>query len=235
MNCIAIITARGGSKRIPRKNIRLFNGKPIIAYAIEAAKQSGLFEEVMVSTDDEEIGAIAKQYGAFVPFLRSAEAANDYATTASVLKEVLLKYQQQGRSFDIGCCIYPTAPFITSGKLKEAYHLLSEKKADVIFPVVKYNHPIWRSFSKDDEGKIQFNWPENALKRSQDLPDAYHDSGQFYLFSVVTFMQTGSLMTGNTFGLPVPDMEVHDIDSEDDWLVAEFKFNFLHQNSTIKK
>jgi pseudaminic acid cytidylyltransferase len=235
MNCIAIITARGGSKRIPRKNIRLFSGKPIIAYSIEAAKQSGLFQEIMVSTDDEEIGAIAKQFGALVPFLRSAETANDYATTANVLKEVLSKYQQQGKFFDIACCIYPTAPFITANKLKQAYHLLREKKADVVFPVVKYNHPIWRSFSKDDEGRIQFNWPENTLKRSQDLTDAYHDSGQFYLFTVDAFMQTESLMTGNTFGLPVADMEVHDIDSEDDWQVAEFKFNFLHQNSTIKK
>lgn len=206
-----------------------------MTYAIDAARESGLFTEVMVSTDDEEIGNIAREYGAALPFLRSAETSNDHATTAEALTEVLHRYQEQGKVFDYACCIYPTAPFVTGSKLREAFHLLQEKQADVVFPVVRYSHPIWRSFSKDAAGKIQFNWPENILRRSQDLPAAYHDSGQFYFFSVPVFMETKSLMTENTFGIPVSDMEVQDIDSEDDWQIAEFKCSFFTSKFNDKK
>ena len=231
MSHLAIITARGGSKRIPRKNIKLFHGKPIIAYGIEAALNSGLFADVMVSTDDEEIAAIAKAYGASVPFFRSKETANDYATTADVLVEVLQTYQQEAKQFDTACCIYPTAPFVTSEKLIAAFHQLNHYKADVVFPVVRYSASIWRSLNRQPNGKLAFNWPENAQKRSQDLEDAYYDCGQFYFFSVPSFLKQKSLLTPNTFGLPVPEMEVQDIDNEIDWKMAEFKFEYLKQST----
>jgi pseudaminic acid cytidylyltransferase len=224
MNRIAIITARGGSKRIPRKNIRPFHGKPILAYGIEAALQSGLFEEVMVSTDDEEIAVVARQYGATLPFLRSQQTSDDYATTADVLLEVLTQYKTMNQDFGYACCIYPTAPFVTAEKLQEAFRQLQANKADVVFPVVKYSASIWRSLTMQPGGRLAFNWPEHALKRSQDLPDAYYDCGQFYFFSVPLFLQNKSLLTANTFGIPVPEMEVQDIDNEDDWKMAEAKY-----------
>jgi pseudaminic acid cytidylyltransferase len=221
--CLAIITARGGSKRIPRKNIKSFLGKPIIQYSIEAAKASKLFDEIMVSTEDMEIASMAEKLGANVPFLRTLETANDYATTAEVLSEVLEKYREMGKIYENACCIYPTAPFITPEKLQNAYQLLIDNNADSVIPVTNFSFPIWRSF-KSDEGKLSFNWPENALKRSQDLPLAYHDSGQFYFFNTETFSKTKSLITDNTFSLIIPESEVQDIDNEEDWKLAEMKY-----------
>lgn len=223
---VAIITARGGSKRIPRKNIKEFLGKPIIQYSIEAAINSRVFEEVMVSTDDEEIAAIATKLGAIVPFKRSANTADDYSTTAEVLAEVLMQYNTAGKHFDFGCCIYPTAPFVTAEKLKKAYQLLQDNKADSVIPVTKFSFPIWRSF-KMDEGKLSYNWPENAPKRSQDLPSAFHDCGQFYFFDIKKFLETKSLVSANTFAIEVPESEVQDIDTAEDWRIAEIKYSFL--------
>jgi N-acylneuraminate cytidylyltransferase len=225
---IAIITARGGSKRIPRKNIRLFCEKPIICFSIEAAISSGIFDKVMVSTDDTEIAKIALNAGAEVPFFRSANTSNDFATTAEVLEEVLLQYHLDNQEFRYGCCIYPTAPFVTADKLKAAFELLKNKNADSIIPINKFSFPIWRSF-KMDEGRLSFNWPENELKRSQDLPSSYHDAGQFYFFNVQKFFETKKLVSANTFGLEVPESEVQDIDNEEDWQIAEIKYSFLRQ------
>lgn len=225
---VAIITARGGSKRIPRKNIRLFCGKPIICFSIEAAVSSGIFDKVMVSTDDTEIAEIALNAGAEVPFFRSANTSNDFATTAEVLEEVLLQYHLDNQEFRYGCCIYPTAPFVTADKLKAAFELLKNKNADSIIPINKFSFPIWRSF-KMDEGRLSFNWPEYELKRSQDLPSSYHDAGQFYFFNVQKFFETKKLVSENTFGLEVPESEVQDIDNEEDWQIAEIKYSFLLQ------
>jgi len=225
---IAIITARGGSKRIPKKNIKSFNGKPIIAYSIQAALNSGLFDEVMVSTDDDEIIQFAKQYGASVPFVRSAKTSDDYATTADVLNEVLQTHKQQGKEFEYACCIYPTAPFVTPQKLIEAFKKLEEINADCALPVTKFSFPIWRSF-RMESGKVTYNWPEFAPKRSQDLPPAYHDCGQFYFFKTSVFLETGKLITENTIGIEVPESEVQDIDNEEDWKIAEIKYSFLLQ------
>jgi pseudaminic acid cytidylyltransferase len=230
---VAIITARGGSKRIPRKNIKLFNGKPIIAYAIEAAIHSGIFAEIMVSTDDEEISDVGKQYGATVPFMRTFKTSDDHATTADVLKEVLQSYRQRGKEFEYACCIYPTAPFITSEKLMNAFSKLIDTGADTILPVTRFSFPIWRSFKMENE-KVSYNWPEFALKRSQDLPTAFHDCGQFYFFRTSVFLQTGKLITENTIGLEVPESEVQDIDNEEDWKIAEIKFNFLSQKEKVQ-
>jgi pseudaminic acid cytidylyltransferase len=227
---VAIITARGGSKRIPRKNIKEFNGKPIIAYSIEAALSSGIFDTVMVSTDDEEIAAVARQFRAEVPFMRSAKSSDDYATTADVIREVLESYSRQNQSFEYACCIYPTAPFVTGEKLSKAFSSLLETGADSVIPVTKFSFPIWRSL-KMEEGKVSYNWPEFAPKRSQDLPPAYHDCGQFYFFNTGIFLQTGKLVTGNTIGLEVPETEVQDIDNEEDWKIAEIKYGFLTSKS----
>ncbi|SFH12503.1 pseudaminic acid cytidylyltransferase [Pontibacter chinhatensis] len=227
MKSLAIIPARGGSKRIPRKNIRPFLGKPIIAYSIEAALASGLFAEVMVSTDDEEIAHVAQEYGANVPFLRSTGASDDFATTAQVLEEVLLKYKAQGKSFEAACCLYPTAPFVTAKLLQESYKKLQEGDFDTVFPVLQYSYPIWRSL-KVEQGKAAMNWPEHLNSRSQDLPAAFHDAGQFYWFRVDTFLEDKKLFTGNSGVIELSELEAQDIDSVTDWKLAELKYKLLH-------
>lgn len=188
MKSIAIITARGGSKRIPRKNIRPFLGKPILEYSIAAALQTGLFEEVMVSTDDAEIAQIAQQAGAKVPFFRSEETANDFATTADVIAEVLTTYAQTGKEFQAACCIYPTAPFVTANILSTAMQLLEQEQADCVIPVVRFSFPPQRGVIINNN-KITPKWPENMAKRSQDLEPLYHDCGQFYCLNVERFLQ----------------------------------------------
>ncbi len=226
MNNIAIITARGGSKRIPRKNIKDFLGKPIIAYSIEASLQSGIFQEVMVSTDDAEIAEVAQKYGAKVPFMRSAKNADDFATTTDVLIEVLENYQNLGQNFQYACCLYPTAPFVRAEKLQKAFQLLTESNADSVVPVAAFSYPIWRSL-KIENGKLQMNFPENLNKRSQDLPPAYHDVGQFYFFEVAKFLSTKRLFSDFSVPLHVSELEMQDIDNETDWKLAELKYQLL--------
>ena len=227
MKKLAIITARGGSKRIPRKNIKEFLGKPIIAYSIQAAIESGVFDEVMVSTDDKEIANVALELGASVPFYRTPGTADDFSTTADVLVEVLQEYKKQKMEFDYTCCIYPTAPFVTAEKLRNAFEVLIQSKADTVIPITKFSFPIWRSFNKSENGKLSFNWPENAVKRSQDLEPAFHDCGQFYFFNTDKFLQTKKLLTNNTIGIEMPESQVQDIDNEEDWKIAEIKYSFL--------
>ncbi len=227
MSSIAIITARGGSKRIPRKNIKEFLGKPIIAYSIEAAIASEVFDEVMVSTDDTEIAEIAKKYGAKVPFLRSKETSNDFATTADVITEVLNQYKSEGKSFDSFVCIYPTAPFITSNKLMEAFALFEKNGADALIPVVKYSFPPQRGFvCKGDF--IQYQYPEYALTRSQDLEPVYHDCGQFYVCNTKRFLETKAIVMEKTVPYVIPETEVQDIDTLTDWKLAEEKYRMLY-------
>nr|WP_262895358.1 pseudaminic acid cytidylyltransferase [Penaeicola halotolerans] len=223
---MCIIPARGGSKRIPRKNIKDFLGKPIIAYSIKVALDSGLFDEVMVSTDDAEIAEVALLCGAKVPFLRSEANANDFATTADVLKEVLQQYAALGQHFDLACCIYATAPLIKGSRLIEGHRLLVDKSADTVFPVTKFSFPITRALKLENQ-KLAMMWPENLNKRSQDLPTAYHDAGQWYWFKTEQLLQSGKLLTDNTFGLELPEIEVQDIDNHSDWKLAEFKYAYL--------
>lgn len=234
MSNIAIIPARGGSKRIPRKNIRPFLGKPIIAYAIEAARQSGLFDEVMVSTDDAEIADVARQYGASLPFMRSAEMANDYATTAQVLAEVLNRYAECNQTFMHACCLYPTAPFVTPNLLQNAHKTLTEGDVDTVYPVQPYGFPIQRAVRLIG-GRAHWFQPEHALTRSQDLEPAYHDAGQFYFFKVSIFQQGQRLITDNTGAIVISEMAAHDIDTEADWQVAEFKYRLLHENDSFSR
>lgn len=221
---IAIIPARGGSKRIPRKNIKDFCGKPIIDYSIQAALQAGFFSEVMVSTDDEEIGEIARKAGAKVPFYRGAQASSDYATTADVLLEVLDRYEEHGQSFDEVCCIYPTAPFVTAEKLCTGYELL--RNGDSVMPVVKYSYPIQRSIHIKDS-LIYMNWPEYVNTRSQDLEDRYHDCGQFYFLKVEALRKVKALFTEQTVPYVMSDLEVQDIDHLEDWKIAEMKYQLM--------
>ncbi len=220
---IAIIPARGGSKRILRKNIRPFLGKPIIAYVIEAARQSGLFDVVMVSTEDAEIADIARQCGADVPFFRTAENASDFATTAQVLAEVLAQFIQQGQSFEYACCLYPTAPFVRANLLSEAYKTLTTNHFDTVYPIQRFGFPVQRAVRLLNK-RVGWLQPEYALTRSQDLEPAYHDAGQFYFFNVATFRQTHRLITDNTGGLVISEMQAHDIDTEVDWQLAELKY-----------
>lgn len=234
MKTVAIITARGGSKRIPRKNIREFCGKPILAYSVEAAVASGVFDRVMVSTDDEEIADIGRAWGAEVPFFRSEKTANDYASTSDVLLEVLEEYEKRGECFDIGCCIYPTAPFVTGEKLRQAVERLGESKADSLIPVVSFSYPPQRALVVED-GRLIFKYPEYLDSRSQDLQPHYHDAGQFYVFRTETFRRTKKVMAGNILPLIVSELEVQDIDNLTDWQMAEMKYRLMQEKKQEEK
>ena len=225
---IAIITARGGSKRIPGKNKKDFLGKPIIAYSIEAALNSGIFDEVMVSTDDREISEIAEKAGAVVPFLRSDETSNDYATTAEVILEVLNKYKEIGKEFEQVCCIYPTAPFVTAVMLKEAMEALEKEDTDCVIPVVKFSFAPQRSVVLTTDGKVEPKWPELMGKRSQDLEPFYHDCGQFYCLRAKNFLEQRVLWMKRITPYFQNEIRVQDIDTEEDWQIAELKYRLIH-------
>ena len=225
MKNLAIIPARGGSKRIPRKNVKPFLGKPMLAYSIEAALATGLFDEVMVSTDDEEIAEVARQYGAKVPFIRSADTANDYATTDDVLIEVVNKYSEMGMDYDNLCCIYATAPMIQPNDIISALELLLTSDFTVVYPVVAFSYPIWRCLDMAVDGTLKYHWPEFELSRSQDLPKEYHDSGTFYWHKIKPWM-AGVIKLG---GIEVDETTIQDIDTETDWKIAEIKYKLLHE------
>lgn len=234
MSNLAVITARGGSKRIPRKNIRNFCGKPIIAYSIEAALTSNLFDEVMVSTDDEEIAEISRKYGAKVPFFRSPETSNDYAATMDVLKEVTGVYEGMGYMFDYLCCIYPTAPFVNEQKLKKGFETLKESGLDMLIPVVKFEYPPQWGLTINGDGFLKHCSPEYVNVRSQDLEPLYHDAGQFQWYDIKQCMHSGkehlSIST-----IILPETEVQDIDNESDWELAEIKFRLIQKGTVSIK
>ena len=225
---LAIIPARGGSKRIPRKNIRDFFGKPVIAYSIEAALTCGLFSEVMVSTDDKEIAELAKKYGANVPFMRSEKNSDDFATTVDVIKEVVSSYEKsENKSFENVCCLYPAAPFIEIKHLEEAYYKLTNQKLDSVFPVVESSNPVWRGFELNPEGKAKFIWPEFSQSRSQDLKKVYFDAGQWYWIRLSSLKD--SIFSDNSGTILLKAEAVQDIDSESDWRLAELKYKLIHE------
>lgn len=226
MSMLCIIPARGGSKRIPRKNIKPFMGKPIVAYSIEAALNSGVFDEVMVSTDDEEIVGVARQYGAAVPFLRSAVTSNDYATTVDVLLEVINRYKEQGKVFDTICCLYSTAPFATSERLREASSLISDT-IDACFTIVQYSYPIQRSLRINEDNCIEMKFPEYLRSRTQDLETVYHDAGQFYFVKTDALVKEKTVWCKRTAPLILSELEVQDLDTLTDWQLAEMKYQLL--------
>lgn len=228
MSSIAVITARGGSKRIPGKNIKEFCGLPIIAYSIRAALSAGIFDDVMVSTDSLEIKRVAEVYGASVPFLRSEENSNDFATTADVMKEVIECYRSMGKLFSSFACIYPTAPFITGDRLVDAFGLLND--ADAVLSVVRYSFPPQRALVIREQN-ISFLHPEYERTRSQDLEPIYHDCGQFYICKVAPFLEHNSLILPETKPYVLQEEEVQDIDSMSDWIIAEAKYRALHKKN----
>ncbi len=231
MTSIAIIPARGGSKRIPKKNIKAFLGTPIIAYSIQTALDSNLFDRVIVSTDSEEISNIARDLGAEVPFVRSKKNSDDFAGTASVLNEVFDELKKENYSYDYGCCIYPTAPFTTSADLRKGLEIMNTKNVQTVFSAVEFDYPIWRSL-KIDQHKAIMNWPEFLNSRSQDLPHAYHDAGQWYWYHAEKLKESNALFTENSGVVLLPKEKVQDIDTASDWKIAEMKYQLLQDSNS---
>jgi len=221
---VAIIPARGGSKRIPGKNIRLFKGKPMIARALEAAERSGLFSRILVSTDSEEIAEVAVEFGAEYAFKRPPELANDLAATAPVVHHALDWLAAQGPLPRFACCIYATTPFIQAGDLAAGHKIVSETSCGSAFTVTSFGFPIFRALKMDPAGTVSMFWPEHELTRSQDLPEAYHDAGQFYWLRVERFMAEPRLYYPDSIPLVLPRWRVQDIDTEEDWERAELMY-----------
>lgn len=223
---ICIIPARGGSKRIPRKNILPFNGKPLIAWSIETAIKSGIFTKIIVSTDDKEIAEISKSHGAEIPFMRDANIADDFATTADVLQDALSKVE----TTEHVCCLYPTAPLLLPSDFQKAYSDLVQQKADCIISVTEFDFHPMRAFESNDNNRLKFKWPENALTRSQDLPDLIHDAGAFYFFKTTAFLEQKKLVMENTIGYKIDRSRAVDIDTPEDFEFAKL----LHQHLNAK-
>ena len=226
MKSLCMIPARGGSKRIPRKNIKDFCGKPVIAYSIETALASGLFDEVMVSTDDAEIAEIALKYGAKVPFMRSAEAASDTAPDVVVIREVLDEYEKRGMSFDVVASIYPCAPLVTVERLKEAYDIFAQTDADCVFPMIRYGAPPQRGFVQRD-GQWTRLHPEYTYTRSQDLEPIFFNAGQYHFYSGYKYLNKEE--SDRVYApFEISEMEAQDIDNDVDWKLAEIKYKMIH-------
>jgi pseudaminic acid cytidylyltransferase len=234
MKTLALIPARSGSKRIPQKNIKVFCGKPIIYWSIKAALNSSLFDNIMVSTDSYEIATLAKSFGAEIPFMRSDTNSGDFASTADVITEVLEQYSMQGIEFDYLCCIYPAAPLITKELLNKGYNEIINSDYDVVFPIVKFQQSIWRSFRLSADGLVIPNFDDKIELRSQDLADSYHDAGQWYWINIPNFKLSQKIFTEKTKAIVMPPLAAQDIDNEDDWIMAEIKFKMFHANNKAK-
>jgi pseudaminic acid cytidylyltransferase len=225
---IAIIPARGGSKRIPRKNIKLFHGLPIIAHSIRTAKASKLFDVVMVTTDDPEIAGVAMDHGAEVPFMRPPELSNDHAGTLEVITHTLKWYADQGRHFAAACCLYATAPFVTPEHLEDGWEKISTGEKSYAFAVTGFDYPIQRALRLTSGGGVDMVWPEHRLTRSQDLEAAYHDAGQFYWGRSEAFLAGEPIFSPAAAPVILPRKLVHDIDTPEDWEAAELAYAVLH-------
>ena len=227
---IAIIPARGGSKRIPRKNVKLFGGKPMLAHAICAASASGLFEHIVVSTDDEEIGAIARDWGAETPFVRPEELADDYAATVPVVVHAVQACKAFGWAFNNVCCIYPCVPLIDAGDLHNALATLDVAKTDYCFPVAEFVSPIQRALRRLDNGSLEPFYQQYQLMRTQELEPAYYDAGQFYWGRSEAWLQNNRIHSSGT-GYVIPSWRVVDIDTPDDWVRAEALYAVLNKHA----
>ena len=228
---VAVIPARGGSKRIPRKNIKEFCGKPMIAWPIEVAKESGLFEQIIISTDDEEIAEVAKSYGAEVPFIRPNELSDDYTGTTEVIAHAVSWMYEEGLEPDAICCIYATSVFLTVNDLKKGFEALSKGEWQYAFSVTDYEYPIFRSFKENSNGGVEMFFPEHFETRSQDLPIALHDAAQFYWGKPNAWFEKLNLFENHSFPVKLPRWRIQDIDTEDDWKRAEILFNHINKGT----
>jgi pseudaminic acid cytidylyltransferase len=230
-NALAIIPARGGSKRIPHKNIRAFHGRPIISYPIAIAQESACFSEVMVSTDDDKIAQVARDCGASVPFMRSAENSHDTAQIQDVVAEVVTEYAKRGRHFSLVCCIYPTAALITTNHLLQGLEKLQAcEQLCCVLPVVRFDSPIQRALVIRND-RIPMLQPEHYDTRSQDLEPAYHDVGQWYWLRYERFAVNREMLGFNCSAIVLSEFEAQDVDDEDDWRMAELKYShFRHRD-----
>ena len=225
MTAVAIIPARGGSKRIPKKNIREFHGKPMIAWSIEAAKISGLFDRIIVSTDDSETAAIAEQHGAEVPFRRPNHLANDHATTAAVMSHAASWIADQPCKYEFLCCIYATAPLLDPADLKKGLEKLIQSHADFAYAISEFDYSPFRALQESDKGLLKLKYPELSATRSQDLPSLFHDAGQFYWGRIDSWQDNLEILSGNGIGVHIPRIRAQDIDTEEDWNLASAIFS----------
>ena len=228
---LCVIPARGGSKRIPRKNIKPFLGRPIIQWSIEAAVQSGCFDKIIVSTDDDEIAEVAQKNGAEVPFMRPHELANDFAETIPVIAHAIRWFACNNTLIDAACCIYPTAPLIKKEDLIFGMNALQEKNANYAFAAVKFNYPIQRAFRINKRGRIELIDESAINARSQDLEESWHDAGQFYWGKRDSWIEELPIFGPESIPIPIPSIRAQDIDTVDDWDNAEFKFKFLREKN----
>ena len=230
MTATAIIPARGGSKRIPRKNIRQFHGRPMIAWTIDTAINSGLFSNVIVSTDDAEIAAIAQEHGAQVPFLRPADFSNDYATTKDVKRHAVTWLAKNQIESDFVCCLYATAPFLQAEDVVKGLRALQESTAEYAYAVTEFDYSPHRALIKNQNGQVSLEKPELAAVRSQDLPSLVHDAGQFYWAKAETWLTQREILSSAGIGIEIPRSQAQDIDNEEDWKLAEALFILNQQD-----
>ncbi len=235
MTAICIIPARGGSKRIPRKNIRSFCGKPIIAWPIAAARHSGLFERVVVSTDDSEVAAVAHQWGAEIPFIRSKNLADDFTGTADVILDAVERLEKQKKMYDVVCCAYPTAAFLSEKYLQIGCDLVVNQAAPAAYSVAPFAYPIYRAQKINEQSCLEMIWPEYQNVRSQDLPETYQDAGQFYCIQKGSLLQHRTLFPAGSRPVVIPRLLAHDIDNEEDWMYAELLFNAMYNPQNVPK
>ena len=229
----AIIPARGGSKRILGKNIRKFAGKPIIAYSIEAAQECKIFDRIIVSTDCKRIAEVAKSAGAEVPFIRPSELSDDHTPTAPVLEHAIRWFESTGETVKYSCCIYPTTPFVRSEDLLKGYKLLTEKNISSVFSITEFEFTIFRGLKINSEGFVEMFWPEHELTRSQDLPGAYHDAGQFYWLDSAKFLRNKQLYAKDAKPVILPRYLVQDIDTPEDWEFAELMYEACQKKGLL--
>ena len=226
---LCVIPARGGSKRIPKKNIKMFCGKPIIQWSIEAALESNCFDRVIVSTDSEEISTISKALGAEVPFIRPSNLSDDFTATAPVINHAIQYMSQNFQSVELACCIYATAPFIEANYIQDGLRKIIENEANFSFSVTTFPFPIQRAIKLNKENKSEMFFPENLNKRSQDLEDSYHDAGQFYWGKSSAWLEGKRMFEDNSIPIIIPRHKVQDIDNEEDWIRAEIMFKAIQQ------
>jgi pseudaminic acid cytidylyltransferase len=229
---VAIIPARGGSKRIPNKNVRPFAGQPMISYSIRAAQDSGLFDRILISTDSEDIAATAEKYGAEAPFTRPSHLSDDHTATAPVLTHALQWLRDTGKPATSACCIYATAPFVRATDIVRGFDVLKESNASSAFTVTSFPFPIFRALKIKDDGALAMYWPEHRLTRSQDLPEAYHDAGQFYWLNAEKFWENRELYNADSRPILLPRYLVQDIDTMEDWETAEHMYKALMPNGS---